>query len=283
MATVYASIGSRVTIVELDEGLLPGVDRELVRPVQKRLQSRVESIRLKTRVEKMESAGDIVRVTIKGEEEETLEFDRVLVAIGRRPSTSGLGIENTKAQLDEKGFIRIDSTRRTHDPHIWAIGDVAGEPMLAHKATREGIVAADVLCDEPAAFDPAAIPAVVFTDPEIAWCGLTETQAKARDIKVDVRRFSWSASGRAITLDRTEGMTKILCDPDTGLILGMGIVGVGAGEMIAEGVLAMEMGAVSEDLASTIHPHPSLTETIMEGNELFLGSATHMFRPPSGR
>lgn len=285
LATVYAALGSKVTIVELESNLLVGVDRELVRPVQRRLESRVESIRLNTRVEKIEREGETLKVEIKPQEgeSETLEFDRALVAVGRVPSTSGLGVGNTKAQVDDKGFIKVDAGRRTHDPNIFAIGDVAGQPLLAHKATHEGIVAADVLCGEPAAFDPAAIPAVVFTDPEIAWCGLTETEAKASGTNVTVRRFSWAASGRAITLDRTEGMTKLLYDPDSGLVLGMGIVGAGAGELIAEGVLAMEMGAVAEDLAETIHPHPTLTETVMESGELFLGSATHLFRPPGGK
>lgn len=285
LATVYAALGSKVTVVELESRLLTGVDRELVRPVQRRLEKRVESIRLNTRVEKIEREGEELNVTIKGEDdkEETLKFDRALLAVGRRPSTSGLGVGNTKARMDDRGFIRVNAARRTDDPNIFAIGDVAGEPLLAHKATHEGIVAADALCDEPAGFDPAAIPAVVYTDPEIAWTGLTETEAKAGGTNVTVRRFGWAASGRALSLDRTEGMTKILCDPESGLVLGMGIVGVGAGELIAEATLAIEMGATAEDLAATIHPHPTLSETLMESGELFLGSSTHMFRPPGGK
>jgi dihydrolipoamide dehydrogenase len=282
LATVYAAMGSTVTVVEFTDGLLPGVDRDLVRPVQRRLGERVESIRLKTKVEAIEAEGDVLKAKLSGDSEETLEVDRALVAIGRRPSTSGLGLENTKIKLDDKGFVRVDASRRTDDPNIYAIGDAAGEPQLAHKATREGIVAAEAIHGRPAVFDPAAIPAVVFTDPEIAWCGLTETQAKAQGINVIVRRFPWGASGRAITLDRTEGVTKIICDAETQRILGVGIAGPGAGDLIAEGVLAMEMGAVAEDLAGAIHPHPTLSETLMEGAELILGSATHLFRPPSG-
>lgn len=282
LATVYAALGSRVTIVEFTESLLPGVDPDLVRPVARRLAGRVEAIRLGTKVEAIRSEGETLRVTLGGDPPGELEVDRVLVAIGRRPTTSGLGLENTKVQLDEKGFIRVDASRRTADPRIFAIGDIAGDPQLAHKATREGIVAADAAAGESSVFDPAAIPAVVFTDPEIAWCGMTEAQAKAAGMKPVVRRFPWGASGRAITLDRTEGLTKVIADPETERILGVGIVGPGAGELIAEGVLAMEMGAVAEDLAGAIHPHPTLSETLMEGAELILGSATHLFRPPGG-
>lgn len=231
-------------------------------------------------MESIEEKGDELLVRISGADPEEQTFDRALVSIGRRPVTSGLGLENTKVELDEKGFVKVDAARRTADERIYAIGDVAGEPMLAHKATREGVVAAEVIAGEPSAFDPAAIPAVVFTDPELAWCGLTESEAKAGGIAVDVRRFPWGASGRAITLDRTDGMTKILCDPATGRVLGMGIAGKGAGELIAEAVLAIELGAVAEDLAATIHPHPTTSETLMESAELILGSATHLYRPP---
>ena len=207
-------------------------------------------------------------------------FDRVLVSVGRSPNSAGIGLENTKIQVDDRGFVRVDSQRRTDDKRIFAIGDVAGEPMLAHKATHEARVAIEAMAGEASVFEPLAIPAVVFTDPEIAWCGLTETEAKRDGIKTEVCRFPWGASGRAITLDRTDGMTKIVCDPQSRQILGMGIVGVGAGDLIAEGVIAIEMGATAEDLAASIHPHPTLSETMMESAELFLGSSTHLYRPP---
>lgn len=279
LATVYAALGSRVVIVEMLDGLLPGADRDLVRPVATLLKERVEAVHLGTKVTKVEDKGTELLVTFEATEPIPAQtFDRILVATGRRPNSRGIGIENTKAKIDAKGFVQVDAQRRTADPRIFAIGDVAGEPMLAHKATREGIVAADAIGGEKSAFDPAAIPAVVFTDPEIAWCGLTENEAKAEGRKVEVRRFPWGASGRAATLGRPEGLTKIVCEPESGRILGVAIVGAGAGELIAEGTLAIELGAVAEDLAATIHPHPTLSETVMECAELFHGSATHLFR-----
>jgi dihydrolipoamide dehydrogenase len=269
-----------VTVVELTEGLLPGVDRDLVRPLQKRLEGLFEKIHLKTKVVSLETAGQRVNARFEGEGVEPLQqFDRVLVAIGRRPNSSGLGLENTRVVIDSKGFVEVDHKQRTADEHIFAIGDIAGEPMLAHKASREGKVAVEVLAGEPAAFDNIAIPAVVFTDPEIAWCGITENEAKAKGIDVQVIRFPWGASGRAQTIGRTEGLTKILCDPKTQRILGMGIVGAGAGELISEGVLAVETAAVARDIADSIHPHPTLSETLMESGEAIFGQATHMYRP----
>ena len=278
---VYAALGSRVTVVELTGGLLPGVDRDLVRPLQVRLTPLFEKIYLNTKVAQLVETGQGIRATLEGEEVTEREpvFDRVLVAVGRRPNSRGLGLEKTKVQVDDKGFVKVDDQRRTTDPHIFAIGDVAGEPMLAHKAAHEGKVAVEALAGEPAAFDSRAIPAVVFTDPEIAWCGLTETEAKRRKQEVEVARFPWAASGRAVSLLRTEGLTKLIVDPASDRVLGLGIVGVGAGEMIAEGVLAVEMGASARDLALSIHPHPTLTETVSEAGESIHGSTTHLYRP----
>lgn len=278
MATVYAALGSKVTVVEMLEGLLPGVDRDLARPVAKRIKEVAEAVYTGTKVEKIQQKDNELEVTLSGQEE-PLRFDRALVAIGRRPNSSGIGLENTEVQIDGKGFVVVDERRATDDPNIYAIGDVAGEPMLAHKAHHEGIVAVDAIAGEPAAFDVIAIPAVVFTDPELAWVGITETEAERDGIEVEVRRFPWGASGRAVTLDRTDGLTKIICEPETGRIWGMGIVGKGAGELIAEGALAIEMGATAEDLAATIHPHPTISETLMESAELVGGMATHLYRP----
>ncbi len=281
MGSVYAAIGSKVVIVEMLPGLLPGADRDLVRPLQKRLDGLFEAIHLSTKVEGLEvkKTGITARLVFEDGRSVEEKFDRVLVSVGRRPNSQNLGLENTKMQLDAKGFITVDSQRRTTDPAIFAIGDVAGEPMLAHKATREAKVVADTLAGEPAAFDNIAIPAVVFTDPEIAWCGLTETQAKAENREVNTVRFPWGASGRALSIGRTEGLTKLIVEPKTERILGVGIVGVGAGELIAEGVLAVETAAVARDLADTIHAHPTLSETLMEAAEAVFAQATHMYRP----
>ena len=277
---VYAALGSKVTVVEMTDGLLPGVDRDLVRPLQTRLESLFQKIHLGTKVAKLAEAGKGIRVSLEGSEvsEKELTFDRVLVAVGRRPNTGGLRLEKTEVQLDEKGFIRINEQRRTTDERIFAIGDVAGEPMLAHKATHEGKVAVEAIAGEPAAFDPQAIPAVVFTDPEIAWCGLTETEARRDKREITIARFPWLASGRAATLARTEGLTKLMLDSETDRVLGVGIVGAGAGELIGEGVLAVEMAASARDLALIIHPHPTLTETLGEAAETIYGTATHLLR-----
>jgi dihydrolipoamide dehydrogenase len=277
---VYAALGSKVTVVELTDGLLPGVDRELVRPLQSRLATMFDKIYLSTKVVALADTGKGIKVTLEGEEVTDKEpvFDCVLVSVGRRPNSRGLGLEKTKVQLDDKGFVKVDERRRTTDEHIFAIGDVAGEPMLAHKATHEGKLAVEVIAGEPAAWDHRAIPAVVFTDPEIAWCGLTEGEAKKLGREVKSARFPWAASGRAATLGRTEGLTKLIVDPESDRVLGVGLVGPGAGEMIAEGVLAVEMAASARDLVLSIHPHPTLTETLSEAAETLYGTATHLYR-----
>ena len=207
------------------------------------------------------------------------EYEYVLMSVGRKPETSGLGLENTKVKVGDSGWIKVNEQMKTDDPDIYAIGDIVGEPMLAHKASHEGRVAVEVIAGHKVAFEPKAIPAVVFTDPEIAWAGLTETQAKKENVKIEVAKFQWAASGRATTLDRSDGVTKLIIDPDTERILGVGICGSGAGELIAEGVLAIEMGANVTDLKLTIHPHPTLSETIMEAAEVFFGQSTHIYRP----
>jgi dihydrolipoamide dehydrogenase len=277
---VYAALGSKVTVVELTAGLLPGVDRDLVQPLRARLGSLFDKILLNTRVVKLEPAGQGLRATLEGEEVEDKQpvFDRVLIAVGRRPNSKGLGLENTKVQLDDKGFVKVNEQRRTADERIYAIGDVAGEPMLAHKATYEGKVAVEAIAGEAAAYDVQAMPAVVFTDPEIAWCGLTETQAKQDKREVKVAKFRWNASGRAATLARVEGLTKLVLEPESDRVLGVGIVGAGAGELIAEGVLAVEMAATARDLSLSVHAHPTLSETLMEAAESVYGTATHVFR-----
>jgi len=279
MGCVYAALGSRVTVVEMTSGLLPGADRDLVRPLKKQLSGTFEAIYLNTKVARLQAGAGGVEAQLEGDGVEPAQtFDRVLVAVGRRPNSVNLGLENTGVELDERGFIKVNKRLRTADPSILAIGDVAGEPMLAHKATREAHVAVEALAGEPAEFDSVAIPAVVFTDPELAWCGLTETEAKAAGREIKVARFPWAASGRAVTLGRTEGLTKLIFDPESERLLGMGIVGAGAGELIAEGVLAVETAAVARDLAESIHAHPTLSETVMESAEAAFGQATHIFR-----
>lgn len=281
MGSVYAALGSEVTVVEMLSGLLPGADRDLVRPLAKRLEGIFKAIHLKTKVASLKATAKGIVAELEGEGVASPQtFDRVLISIGRRPNSRGCGLENTAARIDEKGFIEIDKNQRTADPNILAIGDVAGEPMLAHKATREAKVAVETLLGQPAEFDNIAIPAVVFTDPELAWCGLTESEAKAENRNVTVVRFPWAASGRAQAISRTEGLTKLIIDPETERVLGVGIVGSGAGEMIAEGVIAVETAAVARDLADSIHAHPTLSETLMEAAEGFYGQATHSYRPP---
>jgi dihydrolipoamide dehydrogenase len=281
LGSVYAALGSRVTVVEMTGGLLPGADRDLVNILVKRIQAICEAVWLNTKVMAMKQVKDGIAVTFEGEGttgDQT--FDRVLVSIGRRPNSAIPGLEKTRVQIDTRGFIVVDESRRTGEPTIYAIGDVAGEPMLAHKASHEGRAAVDAIAgDRNVAFEPAAIPAVVFTDPEIAWAGLTETEAEKMGRKVSVAKFPWSASGRAISLGRTDGLTKLIIDPETERVLGVGICGLGAGELISEGVLAIEMGATAKDVALTIHPHPTLSETVMEAAEVFYGYATHVYRP----
>ena len=282
MGSVYAALGSRVTVVEMLDGLLPGVDRDLVRPLQRRLEKEFSEIRLNTQVSKLEENDGGIQATLSSNDaSETLQFDRVLVAVGRSPNSGDLGLDQTAVQIDERGFVTVDAQRRTSEPSIFAIGDVAGEPMLAHKATREGRVAVQAIAGQPVAFDPAAIPAVVFTDPEVAWCGLTQAEAeKHYNLDVDVVRYPWGASGRAVTLGHPEGVTKLILEQGTQRVLGVGITGRGAGEMIAEGALAVEMGARAGDLELTIHAHPTLSETVMEAAESLFGDATHYLSKP---
>ena len=277
LGTVYAAFGSRVTVVELSDRLLTGVDADLVKPLHHVLQSTFDGIHLNTRVDALnESATGVEAILSKDGARETRQFDRVLVAIGRHPNTHDLGLENTVVQLDDRGFVKVDEQQRTADPNIFAVGDVVGGMMLAHKATREGKVAAEVIAGQPAAFDVQAIPAVVYTHPQIAWCGLTEETARAANIPISVQRFPWKISGRAATMNAPEGLTKIIADKETKRILGVGITGRDTEGLISEGVLAVEMGALVDDMALTIHPHPTLSETEGEAAELFLGSATHI-------
>jgi dihydrolipoamide dehydrogenase len=283
LGTVYATLGSAVTVVEMTPGLLPGADRDLVDILAKRVAQTMKSVLLETKVVQMKAEPKGVRVTFEGKADEKEQlFDRVLVAVGRQPNSAIPGLDKTRVQVDQRGFIMVDEQRRTHEPSIFAIGDVVGEPMLAHKASHEGRVAVEVMAGENVAFAPRAIPAVVFTDPEVAWAGLTEAQAAKESRKVTVAKFPWGASGRAITLDRTDGLTKLILDPESERLLGVGLVGPGAGELIAEGVLAIEMGANATDLKLSIHPHPTLTETMMESAEVFFGQATHVYRPKRG-
>jgi dihydrolipoamide dehydrogenase len=276
LGTVYAALGSRVTVVEMTNGLLPGADRDLVEPLAKRLKGDFEAILLNTRVAEIQEHEGGIRAHFVGEgEPEDKDFAKVLIAVGRRPNTGGIGLENTAVRLDERGFIHVDHTRRTDEPSILAIGDVTGEPMLAHKATHEGRVAVETIAGQPASFEPAAIPAVIFTDPEIAWCGLTEAQALDRGIDIAVSRFPWAASGRALTMGTTEGVTKLVIEPSTERILGIGITGKGAGELMGEAILAIEMGARVSDLHLTIHSHPTLAETLMEAASLYFGHSPH--------
>jgi dihydrolipoamide dehydrogenase len=281
LGSVYAALGTKVSVVEMTSGLLPGADRDLVRILHQRAEKVFEQIHLSTKVTSMKAVGsDGVNVAFEGEGGPAdRTFDYVLVSIGRRPNANIEGLDRTRVKVTARGFIETDGQRRTAEPAIFAIGDVAGEPMLAHKASHEARVAVDAIAGHKAVFDPAAIPAVVFTDPEIAWAGLTETEAEKQGIKVDVARFPWGASGRAIAIDRVDGMTKLLIDPTTERVLGIGIVGSGAGELVAEGVLAIEMGATASDVKLTIHPHPTLTETVMEAAEQFFGQATHVYKP----
>lgn len=284
LGTVYAALGSRVTLVELTDGLLPGVDRDLVEPLARRITETFAAVHVLTKVAGIEETAAGLAVRLEGEGVDSpQEFDRVLVAVGRQPRSDGLGLEATKVETDPKGFIRVDERRRTADPRIFAVGDVAGGPLLAHKAIHEGKVAAETIAGRPAAFDVQAIPAVVFTDPEVAWAGLTDAEARAGGITVRVAKVPWSASGRAVAMDRTDGLTKLVFEEGTGRLLGVGIVGTHAGELLAEAVLGVELAAVAEDLAGTVHTHPTLSETLGEAAELFLGSPTHLRRPRPAR
>ena len=277
MGTVYASLGSKVTLAVRGDRLLRGADPDLAVPLMRRIKELFTALHFNTQVSSMKEKENQVEVTLEGEADKLQQiFDRVLVAVGRRPNTEGLGLENTKVKVNEKGFVEVDEQQRTSDPRIFAVGDLAGEPMLAHKAFREGKVAAEVIAGHPSAFDVRAIPAVVYTDPQVAWAGLTEEQARKQGRPVRIERFPWKFSNRAMTMGLSEGLTKILADPETGRVLGIGISGRGTEGLISEGVLAIEMGALVEDMALSIHPHPTLSETVGEAAEIFLGSVTHL-------
>jgi len=280
LGSVYSSLGTKVSVVEMMPGLLPGADRDLVSHLSKKLDKEFEKIMLKAKVVQMKEAGKKIKVKIETENgTEEQEYDYVLMSIGRKPYTKGLGLENAHINVNERGWIIANKQMKTSAENIYAIGDIVGEPMLAHKASHEARVAVDTIAGEKVAFEPLAIPAVVFTDPEIAWAGLTENQAKEKNINYEVAKFPWAASGRATTLGRSDGVTKLILEPESQRIIGIGICGPGAGELIAEGVLAIEMGANVTDLKLTIHPHPTLSETIMEAAEAFFGQSTHMYKP----
>jgi dihydrolipoamide dehydrogenase len=281
LGTVYAALGSKVTVVEMTDGLLPGADRDLVAVVAKRMASYAEAILLETKVTSVTDDKNGLVVTFDGKNapHDTQTFDRVLVSVGRRPNSAIAGLDKTKVKVNERGFIEVNGQRRTAEPSIFAIGDVVGEPMLAHKASHEARVAVEAIHGHPTVFEPRAIPAVVFTDPELAWTGLTETEAKKQNRAVEIAKFPWAASGRATTLDRPDGLTKLVIDPETERILGVGIAGTGAGELISEGTLAVELGALASDLKLTIHPHPTLSETVMEAADVFYGESAHVYKP----
>jgi dihydrolipoamide dehydrogenase len=278
LGTVYAALGSNVVVLEALPSILTGVDPDLVRPVARAAQKAFKEIRVNTKVQKMATAGKQIKVTLEIDKQPREElYDRVLVSVGRAPNLADLGLENTKVTKDDKGFIQCNDRQQTEDPNIYAIGDVNGGVLLAHRAAKEARIAVEAMLGEASTFDNVVIPAVVYTDPEVAWCGLTETEAKAKNIEVKVAKFLWGASGRALTLDRTDGLTKLIIEPETERILGVGIAGAHAGDLISEGVLAVEMGATARDLAETVHPHPTLSETLMEAAESFYGTATHTF------
>jgi dihydrolipoamide dehydrogenase len=277
LGTVYAALGSKIVLIEALDTILAGADADLARPVVANAKKMFKEIRLKAKVTKMATVGKQIKVESEYNGEKFSElYDRVLVSVGRVPNSKDLGLQNTKVELDERGFVKINAQQQTGDPAIYAIGDIAGGILLAHKAHKEARIAVEVITGGNSAFD-SVIPAVVFTDPEIAWCGLTENEAKEKGLKYEVAKFPWTASGRALTFDRTDGVTKIIVDPETDRVLGVGITGAGAGELIAEAVLAMEMGATVEDIALTIHAHPTLSETLMECADAYYGHATHIF------
>ena len=281
LGSVYNALGTKVSVVEMMDGLLPGADRDLVQFLAKRIEKSFDKIMLKSKVLEMVEVEDGIKVKIESANGTINEivYDYVLMSIGRRPETKGLGLENTNVKVNQRGWIVVNQQLQTEDSNIYAIGDIVGEPMLAHKASHEARVAVEHIAGHNVAFEPKAIPAVVFTDPEIAWAGLTENQAKEKNITVEVAKFPWAASGRAVTLDRNDGVTKLIIEPETERILGVGICGPGAGELIAEATLAIEMGANVRDLALTIHPHPTLSETVMEAAEVFFGQSAHIYKP----
>jgi dihydrolipoamide dehydrogenase len=281
LGTVYATLGTKVSVIEMTDGLLPGADRDLVSILAKRLEKIFDSIRLNTKLVDMAETGKGIQVKCEGQDGKCTEqtYDKILISVGRRPNSQIAGLETTRVVVNSKGFVPVNPQRQTTDPSIYSIGDVAGEPLLAHKASHEGRTAVEAIAGHKVAFEPRAIPAVVFTDPEIAWCGLTETEAQKQNRRIKVARFPWAASGRALTLDRPDGVTKLIIDPATERVLGMGICGSGAGDLIAEGVLAIEMAALAKDIELTIHPHPTLSETVMQAAEVFFGTSTDVYRP----
>jgi dihydrolipoamide dehydrogenase len=283
LGTVYSSLGTKVSVAEMTSGLLPGADRDLISILEKKIKASFDKVYLNTKAAGLTETGNGIKVKLEGKDVKEREhiFEKVLVSIGRKPNTNNLGLENTNVKINDKGFIVVNKKMQTDDESIYAIGDIVGEPMLAHKASHEGRVAAEVIAGKKSSFEPLAIPAVVFTDPEIAWCGLTETDAKKQGYDFTAAKFPWAASGRALTLGDSEGITKLIIDNKTQRIIGVGIAGHNAGELISEGVLAIEMGSTAKDLALSIHPHPTLSETVMEAAEIFYGQSTHIFRPKS--
>ncbi len=283
LGSVYAALGTKVSVIEMTTGILPGADRDLAQILHRQLEKTMHKIMLGAKVTGIKEVKNGLEISVEGEglkdDEKTQVFDRVLISIGRRPNSAVPGLNTTSVKVNEKGFIDVDKTMRTAEANIYAIGDVVGEPMLAHKASAEARVAVESILGHDVVFEPQAIPAVVFTDPEVAWCGLTETEAKKQNRKVEVARFPWQALGRAVAIDRPDGVTKLIIDPVTERILGVGIVGSGAGELIAEGVVAVEMAALASDLKMSIHPHPTLSETMMEAAEVFFGQSVHVYRP----
>jgi dihydrolipoamide dehydrogenase len=281
LGSVYANLGSKVVVVEALAGILSGADADLVRPVLQYAQKNFRELRFNTKVTQMSTKAKKIRVVTEGPDKVEKEelFDRVLVSVGRVPRFHDLGLENTKIEQDERGFIKINDKQETADPALLAIGDIAGGVLLAHKASKEARVAVETIVGEPSTSAGVIIPAVVFTDPELAWCGVTEAEARAKGMEIEVAKFPWGASGRALTYDRPDGLTKLIVDVATERVIGVGIVGHGAGELIAEGVVAIEMGATVRDLAESVHPHPTLSETIMEAAEVYYGVSTHTFSP----
>jgi dihydrolipoamide dehydrogenase len=280
MACVYQALGSKITVVELLDGLMPGADRDIVRPLEKRIRGLYENIFLGTKVSAIEPTDAGLKVSFEGDKAPASDvFDRVLVAVGRAANGKRIGAENAGVSVDERGFIAVDKQQRTNVAHIFAIGDVVGQPMLAHKATHEGKVAAEVCAGEKSSFDALTIPSVAYTDPEVAWCGLTEGEAKEQGIAYEKGSFPWAASGRALGIGRSEGLTKVLFDKETKRVLGAGIVGPHAGDLIAEVTLALEMGADAEDIGLTVHPHPTLSETVNFAAEMVEGTITDLYIP----
>ena len=276
LGTVYATLGSNVVVLEALPTILTGIDPDLVRPVSRAAQKAFKEIRVNTKVLKMATAGRQIKVTMQIDKEQREDlYDRVLVSVGRVPNYTDLGLEGTGVTKDEKGFIKTNPQQQTDDRHIYAIGDVSGGVLLAHRAAKQARIAVESILGEASAFENIVIPAVVYTDPEVAWCGLTETEAKQKGIEIKVAKFLWGASGRALTMDRPDGLTKLIIEPETERVLGVGVVGAGASELISEGVLAVEMAATARDIADSVHPHPTLSETLMEAAEVFYGTATN--------